>query len=112
MSIVALEGIVENGQIRLEPKVRLPEHTKVYVVVPEIEVKHSARVFSPRLAHPQQSADFKMEVIVKKNEPHSKENIVKLGGLLKGFEPADEEIQQARKEMWQHLERKEIDTVW
>jgi hypothetical protein len=48
-------------------------------------------------------ADF-----VKKYQPRPNENVVKLGGLLKGFEPTDEEIQQARKEMWQHLDRKEI----
>jgi hypothetical protein len=34
--------------------------------------------------------------------------IVKLKGLWKGFEPTDEEIQQARKEIWKHLDTKEI----
>jgi hypothetical protein len=32
MPILTLEGIVENGQIRLRDPVTLPEHTKVYVV--------------------------------------------------------------------------------
>jgi hypothetical protein len=34
--------------------------------------------------------------------------IVQLKGLWKGFEPTDEEIQQARKEIWKHLDTKEI----
>ena len=37
-----------------------------------------------------------------------KKNIVKLGGLWEGFEPTDEEIQEARKEMWHHLDTKII----
>ena len=42
-----------------------------------------------------------------KYQPQEK-NIVKLGGLWEGFEPTDKEIQEARKEMWQHLDIKEI----
>ena len=34
--------------------------------------------------------------------------VVRLKGLWKGFEPTDEEIQQARKEIWKHLDTKEI----
>jgi len=34
--------------------------------------------------------------------------IVKLKGLWKGFEPTDEEIKQARKEIWKHLDTKEF----
>jgi hypothetical protein len=63
MGIVTYEGVVEHGQIRLKADVRLPEKTKVYVVVPDIQVERSARIFSPRLAHPEQAADFKLEVI-------------------------------------------------
>ena len=62
MSIVTLEGIVEKGQIRLKPNLQLPDKTKVYVVVPDIQVEKYARIFSPRLANPEQAADFKMEV--------------------------------------------------
>lgn len=43
-----------------------------------------------------------------KYQPHTEKNIVKLGGLWEGFEPTDEEIQEARKEIWQHLDVKEI----
>lgn len=63
MSIVTLEGIVERNRIRLKTNVRLPENTKVYVIVPDIQVEQVARVYSPRLAHPAQAADFKMEVV-------------------------------------------------
>jgi hypothetical protein len=35
---------------------------KVYVVVPDIQVEKYARIFSPRLANPEQVIDFNMEV--------------------------------------------------
>jgi hypothetical protein len=60
MSIATFEGIVENGQIQLKSNIRLPDKTKVYVVVPDIQVEQVAHVFSPRLAHLEQAADFKM----------------------------------------------------
>ena len=63
MSIVTLEGVVERNRIRLTTKVRLPENTKVYVIVPDVQVEQVARVYSPRLAHPAQAADFKMEIV-------------------------------------------------
>jgi len=62
MSIVTLEGIVEKGQIQLKGNLQLPDKTKVYVVVPDIHVEKYARIFSPRLANPEQAIDFKMEV--------------------------------------------------
>ncbi len=43
-----------------------------------------------------------------KYQPFTKQNIVKLGGLWKEFEPTDQEIQKARKEMWKHLDTKDI----
>ena len=63
MSIVALEGVVEHGQIRLKNDVHLPNNTKVYVVVPSMQIEQIAYVVSPRLAHPEQAADFKLEVV-------------------------------------------------
>jgi hypothetical protein len=63
MSVVTLEGIVEHGQIRLTSNVRLPENAKVYVIIPDAKVEQTARVYSPRLAHPEQATDFKMEII-------------------------------------------------
>jgi hypothetical protein len=58
------EGVVEKGQIKLESDVRLPDGTKVYVVVPGIEVEEKQmHLRSPHLAHPEQAADFAMEVV-------------------------------------------------
>lgn len=63
MGIVTLEGIVERNRICLKTNIRLPENTKVYVIVPDVQVEQVARVFSPRLAHPERAADFKMEIV-------------------------------------------------
>jgi hypothetical protein len=62
MSIFTVEGVVEKGVVRLKAGVHLPEHTKVLVVVPGIEVEPVARIMSPRLVHPEQAADFVMEI--------------------------------------------------
>lgn len=63
MSIITLEGVIDNGQVRLRDNVRLPDNTRVYVVVPDFQVEEVAHIYSPRLAHPEQAADFKMEVV-------------------------------------------------
>jgi hypothetical protein len=63
MAILTVEGVVENGQLRLRDNVVLPEHTKVYVVIPEMETAPLAHVYSPRLAHPAQAPDFDTQVI-------------------------------------------------
>lgn len=63
MKIATFEAIVENGQIRLPPSIRLPEKAKVYVVIPGIEVPSAAYIGSPRLAKPEQVSDFQKEVI-------------------------------------------------
>lgn len=63
MSIVTFEGVVENGQIRLNSDVRLPDKTKVYVVVPDFENKSIVHVFSPHLVNREQGADFRKEII-------------------------------------------------
>jgi hypothetical protein len=62
MTIITLEGVVEQGQIRLKSHFHLPEQTKVYVVVPSIQIERYARIISPRLANPQEAADFKMDM--------------------------------------------------
>jgi hypothetical protein len=62
MTITTYEGIVEKGKIRLKARIRLPEKTKVYVVVPVNRQKKTARVASPRLVHRKQASDFKMIV--------------------------------------------------
>ena len=63
VTIMTLEGIVEDGQIRIPANIRLPESTKVYVVVPGIDVTHSARLHAPRLAHPEQANDLVRSVV-------------------------------------------------
>ena len=63
MSVFAVEGIVENGVIRIKDPIQIPEHTKVFVIVPGIELKSASRIMSPRLAHPDQNKDFKITVI-------------------------------------------------
>lgn len=63
MKVATFEAIVENGQIRLPPSVRLPEKAKVYVVIPGIEAPSAAFIGSPRLARPEQASDFQKEVI-------------------------------------------------
>jgi hypothetical protein len=63
MGVVTLEGVVEHGQIQLTGNVRLPDKTRVYVVVPNVEVEQVARLVSPRLARPEDLADFVLEVV-------------------------------------------------
>ncbi len=63
MGVVTLEGVVEHGQIRLRTDVHLPDKTKVYVVVPGMQTEQVAHIFTPRLAHPEQVVDFKMEIV-------------------------------------------------
>lgn len=63
MSLSAFEGIVENGRIRLRDDVQLPEQTKVYVIVPGSAHAPEPHLYSPRLAHPEQAADFTKQVI-------------------------------------------------
>jgi predicted DNA-binding antitoxin AbrB/MazE fold protein len=64
MSAATFEGVVENGQIKMNSDVHLPEGTKVLIVVPDIEIEaRGVRLYSPRLAHPEQVSDFEMEVV-------------------------------------------------
>ena len=63
MAILTFEGRVENGQIRLANDVALPEHTKVYVVIPNSDIGRQAHIHSPRLRYPAQAADFAKEII-------------------------------------------------
>lgn len=63
MQVTAIEGIVENGQIRLREEVSLPENTRVYVIVADLHLGPSARIRTPRLAHPEQAKDFRKQVV-------------------------------------------------
>ena len=61
--IATFEGIIENGTRKLPESASIPEQTKVYVLVPEDERNETPHIASPRLVHPEQAKDFKMEVI-------------------------------------------------
>jgi hypothetical protein len=63
MAVQKLEGVVENGRIRLEDDVTLPENTIVYVIIPGLETGRPARIMSPRLAHPEQTAYFVKQLV-------------------------------------------------
>jgi len=65
MRITTFEGIVDNGQIKLIGNVRLPNNAKVYVIVPDMKF---AEIHSPSLLHPEQAADFKLEIIEEKSD--------------------------------------------
>ncbi len=62
MKVTAYEAIVENGQVRVVGGMSLPEHARVYVVVPDADQATAIRVGSPRLAQPERAADFEMKV--------------------------------------------------
>lgn len=76
MGIVAYEGVVKHGQIRLKAGVRLPERAQVYVIVPDAQIKQSARIFSPHLVHPEQAADFELEVIEEPSDASVRRDMV------------------------------------
>ncbi len=61
MSVMALEGYVKDGQIRLTDSADLPEEAKVYVVVAGAPPRAS-RIWSPHLADPRQVTEFSMEM--------------------------------------------------
>ncbi|MBW3625702.1 MAG: hypothetical protein KY468_20095 [Armatimonadetes bacterium] len=68
MSVRTYEGIVEDGQIKLESGVRLPDRARVFVVVPEEHQAPVPRIVSPRLADPSQMDHFIIEVVEKPSD--------------------------------------------
>ena len=70
MSITAFEGVVEDGRIRLDEDVQLPEQTRVVVVVPATPMSRpTAHIASPRLASPEDAQDFVLEVVKLPDDP-------------------------------------------
>ena len=63
MSVTTYEAIIENGQIKLPQALRLPEKTKVYVVIPDVEIQPAIKVGSPHLTHPEQFIHFIKEIV-------------------------------------------------
>lgn len=62
MAMLTVEGVFENGRIRLSDNVAVPDHTKVYVVIPAVEAK-PAYSGSPRLVRTEQASDFAKQII-------------------------------------------------
>lgn len=62
MNGIAYEATVINGQLMLPGDIHLPDNSKVFVVVPNGAERRTARISSPRLLHPEQAADFVMDV--------------------------------------------------
>jgi hypothetical protein len=54
MKVLTYEATVERGEVKLTESVRLPEHAKVYVVVPGVE---------DRLLRPELASDFAMATL-------------------------------------------------
>lgn len=66
MNVATYEAVIENGQVRLPHNIRLPEKAKVYVVVPDAQTLDAhpiARIASPRLVYPEQTAYFVKEMV-------------------------------------------------
>ena len=63
MATSPFEAFVERGQIRLPDNVKLPEKTKVFVLVADSEAPPSAQILSPRLVHREQAKDFVKQII-------------------------------------------------
>ena len=68
MAVSTFEGIVENGHIRLRDNVTLPDHTRVYVVIPAFGALPEAHIHSPRLAHTEQAVEFAKQVVELSND--------------------------------------------
>lgn len=69
MSETSFEGIVEQGQIKLPPNIHWPDKARVQVVLADARQRTPTRIFSPRLAHPEQAKDFVLEVT--EADPHA-----------------------------------------
>jgi hypothetical protein len=68
MKVTTFEGIIKNGQIQLPLDVHLPEKAKVYVVIPDVEIKQAAYIGSPKLVHKEQISDFKKEIFEEQSD--------------------------------------------
>jgi hypothetical protein len=61
--VTAIEGVVENGKIRLSEDVHLAENTRVYVIVADMKQQPESQVRTPRLANSNQLKDFRKQVL-------------------------------------------------
>jgi len=65
--MLTYEAIIEHGEVKLPEAVTLPEHAKVYVIVPGDEDRLASRIQTPRLLRPEQVSDFAMEILEGEN---------------------------------------------
>jgi len=63
MKVATFEATVENGQVKIPETIHLPEHTRVYIVVPGVEDFPQFRIASPRLARAEHALDFVKEEV-------------------------------------------------
>jgi hypothetical protein len=63
MNVTSFEAIVENGQIQLPRDIQVPDHTRVYVVIPSAEPAGAMKLRSPHLAYPEHGQHFEKIVI-------------------------------------------------
>ena len=61
--LATYEGVVENGHVTLPPNADIPDKTRVYVLVPDVDTQRTPYIASPRLVHPDQAKDFVKEII-------------------------------------------------
>jgi hypothetical protein len=61
-TIATYEGVVENGYVILPPEARLPDETRVFVIVPDTAMQHRLQILSPQLVDQSQAMDFVKEV--------------------------------------------------
>lgn len=63
MALTAVEGVVQNGQIKLSDEIALPENTRVYVIVADQQAGVNPRIHSPRFVDPVQAEQFRKQVL-------------------------------------------------
>jgi len=63
VTISTFEGRVENGQIRIDGDIKIPENTKVYVIIPDFQTVKHAHISSPHLADPKKAVDFTKKIV-------------------------------------------------
>lgn len=73
MAVTAFQGTVQNGQVRLAGDVILPDNTKVFVVVPDLEPTPTIRRFDladmiSRMPQDYQAREESMDLPVGKEE--------------------------------------------
>lgn len=69
------EGMVENERDRLASDDRIPEKSRVYVLVPDAEALLTRHVASPHLVDSEQAKDFQMQVIEDGSKPARGSNL-------------------------------------